>query len=109
MMVGLLLGLYVFNSVFTPVAAGMCTSGSTLKGTSSLLEWNGTASTGHQCVWTNSTNGGTVYIDDYNRSDSNYGTQFDLAVNFETTLLPVIGILGAFEIIYWALKKSGMM
>lgn len=34
---------------------------------------------------------------------------FFTSVTFVNTLFPVVGILGAFEIIYSALKKSGMM
>lgn len=42
-------------------------------------------------------------------STVNESTYFSTAVTFIGNLFPVIGILGAFEIIYGALKRAGMV
>ncbi len=39
----------------------------------------------------------------------NTSTYFSTAVTFVGNLFPVIGILGAFEIIYGALRRAGMV
>lgn len=42
-------------------------------------------------------------------STVNASTYFSTAVTFIGNLFPVVGILGAFEIIYGALKRAGMV
>ena len=80
-MVGLLLGLYVFDQIINvvlPLAA--CSAGSS----------------------------------DYNASqatlcNSATTSQFTTALVFIKNLFPVVGIMGAFEIIYRGLRSSGML
>lgn len=81
-MVGLLLGLYVFDQIITvvlPLAAN-CTGGTT----------NYNASQATLC------NSGTA-------------SMFTTALVFTKNLFPVVGIMGTFEIIYRGLRKSGLM
>lgn len=90
-MVGLLLSLYVFDEVIDAIVPSLveCATGYTVNTTSTIatpLCYNATANVA-----------GT------------FGTFFSTAIAFIGNLFPVVGILGAFEIIYMALRQAKLV
>ena len=92
-MVGLLLSLYVFDEVIDAIIP-------------SIVQCPAT----HPTALANSTisltqcSNGTAIVD-----TGTFGVFFDTAITFIGNLFPVVGILGAFEIIYSALKQARLV
>ena len=95
-MVGLLLSLYVFDEVISAIAPSLwnCATGYTLNESTVSLS-------SATCYNASNLSQATV-----SGSQSAY---FGTAMTFVGNLFPVIGILGAFEIIYTALRQAKLV
>jgi hypothetical protein len=91
-MVGLLLSLYVFDEVIDAVVPSLVTCGAT-----------------HPTVVATSTITTPLCTNGTANIAGTFGVHFSTAISFVGNLFPVVGILGAFEIIYGALKRAGMV
>lgn len=91
-MVGLLLGLYAFDNVITAVMPSVCSCPTT------------------HTTLNQSTLGGTAvcYNSTFHTANANCGI-FATTIAFVANIFPVIGILGAFEIIYGALRAAKLV
>ncbi len=99
-MVGLLLSLYVFNEIVVAVSPSFwdCTNATHVLINNSLSAGSCCHSAlAGSCEGTNASVAITAI------------SHFSTAVEFVGNLFPVIGILGAFEIIYSALQRAGMV
>lgn len=97
-MVGLLLSLYVFDEVIDAIVPSIanCPTGYTVASNSTI-----------SAIYCN--NATASYLGSGLTPTASFGVFFDTAITFVGNLFPVIGILGAFEIIYSALKRAGMV
>lgn len=98
-MVGLLLSLYVFNEVIDAVIPSLvdCATGWTASTNSTISVPLCCNNSAVNCNGVANSTAGTLTA------------HFSTAVTFVGNLFPVVGILGAFEIIYSALKRAGMV
>ena len=94
-MVGLLLSLYVFDEIIAAIIPSLytCTSGFAL---------NETAATISSATCYNTSNTSMTVA-------ATGSQHFSTAMDFVSNLFPVIGILGAFEIIYGALRQAKLV
>lgn len=103
-MVGLLLALYVFDQIVATVMPLLCKSTECdLTGTCTRVSYNAANASTAVCTWRNGTGVGE------NITDVGLGGTFGTPLVFVENLFPIVGLLGAFEIILTGLKATKLL